>query len=383
MDLFLELIQIALEKRDKLSHTPTEEEWEKAEKTATEQSLLGICSKAIDKLEKDQCPPEEAILRWILLGFVSEQWNDNLLRVCTECQRELNSESLGACLIKGYSISRYYGPMAPFRQSGDIDIWTWPLNEDGTPDLSMSSRKRRRQIISYALSKSPSSKPVYHNVAYKVEDRVNVELHFTPSWFFSPFTNYRFQRWVNKEVPSQFANTLNLPDGQTITVANLQFNMIHALLHIFRHLLGEGIGLRQVLDYYFILKASSKQDREEAMRLVKSFKMERFTKGLMWILSTSFGLEEEFLLCEPDKVKGTFILKEIMLAGNFGMYDMRIMRNRQNGKARLFYMRVKRNMRFFSISPSEVLWCPIWKIWHQLWIMSAPTSSTFLPGDSR
>lgn len=383
MDLFFELIQIALEKRDELSHTPTEEEWEKARRIATKQSLLGICSKAVEKLSKEQRPPRALYLRWLSLGMATEQWNEKLLRTYAECRQELNSKLLGACLIKGYSISAYYGPMAPFRQSGDIDIWTWPLNEDGTPDLSMSSRKRRRQIISYALSKSPSSKPVYHNVAYKVEDRVNVELHFTPSWFFSPFTNYRFQRWVNKEVPSQFANTLSLPDGQTLAAVNLQFNMVHALLHIFRHLLGEGIGLRQVVDYYFILKASSRQEREETLRLVKSFKMERFTKGLMWVLNSFLGLEKEYLLCEPDKERGSFIMSEILQAGNFGKFDKRIDRTRHNGKAGMFYKRVKRNMRFFTISPSEVLWCPIWKVWHQIWILFSSPSSTFQYADSR
>lgn len=67
-------------------------------------------------------------------------------------------------------------------------------------------------------------------------------------------------------------------------------NLFYLLHHIYRHLFSEGIGLRQVMDYYFALRAISltTDDRRKLLAAVKDFGMERFACGLMWVLADVF-----------------------------------------------------------------------------------------------
>ena len=46
---------------------------------------------------------------------------------------------------------------------------------------------------------------------------------------------------------------------------SIRFNTVYSLLHIFRHVFHEGIGLRQLLDYYYILLHTNENIRREAM----------------------------------------------------------------------------------------------------------------------
>jgi shikimate 5-dehydrogenase len=90
-------------------------------------------------------------------------------------------------------------------------------------------------------------------------------------------------------------------------------------------------------------------------------------KAVMYVLKTVFGMQDRFLLMEPDEKEGRFLLNEIMQAGNFGHYDTRIKRIANESSVHVFYRRVKRNFRFLRSYPSEVLWTPLFKIWHFCW----------------
>ena len=61
------------------------------------------------------------------------------------------------------------------------------------------------------------------------------------------------------------------------------------------------------------------------------------------------------------------LLEEIMRGGNFGHYDDRMLRIDKNKKFKRGFVQLKRNLRFVSYYPSEVLWSPLWKLWHWSW----------------
>lgn len=368
MTLFFELIRVAIGTQKCLSHTPSEAEWQDIYDTFVKQAMIGVCVKGMQRLSEEQRPPRIQYLEWIVTVAVIQQRNKQINETCVKIQEILRKKGIGSCVLKGQGIGRYYDDMAEFRQSGDIDIWMWPINEDGTLKASLSRSQRRKQILAFARRINPQCKPVYHNVAVNYGEDIEVEMHFTPSWLFSPIHNARMQRWMEAQAPQIFHNEVRLSTGQVIKAATLDFNRIHVLLHIYRHLFGEGIGLRQVLDYFFVLRASADYDKVATMQLLRSLGAERFTKALMWILKTCFGLQEKYLLCEEDEKEGRFLLDEIMMAGNFGHYDERIDRERNNGFVGTFWKRIKRNMTFITHYPSEVLWCPLWKVWHQLWL---------------
>ena len=150
-----------------------------------------------------------------------------------------------------------------------------------------------------------------------------------------------------------------------IPTPTLAFNRVYILVHIYRHLFHEGIGLRQLLDYYFVLhQGFTEEERTETMRTLCSLRMQRFTAAVMWVLQEVFAMDDRYLLTDPNEEEGRFLLSEIMLAGNFGHYDERIKRSAKVTEWGLFCRRLGRNLRFLRSYPSEVLWSPFFKLWH-------------------
>ena len=143
-------------------------------------------------------------------------------------------------------------------------------------------------------------------------------------------------------------------------------------MHIFRHIYNEGIGLRQLLDYYYLLRKLNRSDRAWAMTTLSDMGLGKFTAAVMWVIREVFlpspqpqTEDNDILLCHPDEKSGSFLLNEIELAGNFGQWDSRI--HRRKGYLGKVAGKLVRLTRFFSLSPSEVLWAPFWKAWHWCW----------------
>ncbi len=147
----------------------------------------------------------------------------------------------------------------------------------------------------------------------------------------------------------------------------IDFDLVFSMVHIYRHIFSEGIGLRQLMDYYYILKHSTEDQRKEAFLMLKSLGMNGFVGGIMWILREYFLMDETLLLSKPNMRYGKYLLEEIMICGNLGQYDERMMKVDKNKRFKRGFVQLKRNLRFVGYYPSEVLWSPIWKLWHYCW----------------
>ena len=55
------------------------------------------------------------------------------------------------------------------------------------------------------------------------------------------------------EKEEQFSHRVMLGEQGEIAIPTVEFNLIFQLTHIFSHLMNEGIGLRQLVDYYYVL----------------------------------------------------------------------------------------------------------------------------------
>ena len=149
------------------------------------------------------------------------------------------------------------------------------------------------------------------------------------------------------------------------------------MLHCYRHLCGHGVGMRQVMDYYFVLQQakqrgskgseSSRGSRVETMKWVKRLGMGRFAPALMWVMKEVFGLEDEYLLCESDEKEGRFLLNEIMNTGNMGHGETRFQWGQKSALGR-FVAAQKRNLHLMTHYPHEVLWSPLFNIWRFFWL---------------
>lgn len=207
-------------------------------------------------------------------------------------------------------------------------------------------------------------------------DGVPVEIHFRPSFLNAPWRDKAFQKIFRK---AQFVRA-NIDGCGEIQKMRVDYDLIFQLNHIYRHLLDEGVGLRQVLDFYVLLKDYRRQkaasqgnvlmSKAGLMLRIRACGMFRFASALMYVLQEIFDMKEEKLICPASENHGKFLLSEMMLAGNFGHYDER-MAQLVVKKGKLSYQlqkarrRFVRNLRFLTSYPEEVICEPMARV--MLW----------------
>lgn len=346
---FFELIQIAVGTREGFSRVSSAKAWAVIFDTAKKQSLAGVLLAGLEKLPSAQRPPQGLLLEWIGIQQMVVSTNNNQDRRSKELSEWFKKNGYDSCIIKGQGVARLY-PQPELRQAGDIDIWV---------------NAERDDVVGKMLSESIDVSVIdYVNSHAAFFDDVEVEVHFRPSYFFNPFANRRLQKWIQENKSVQMAN---FDDEVGFCYPTIAFNLVFSLIHIYRHVFSDGIGLRQLMDYYYILTHSSNEERVNAYATLCSFGMQRFVVAVMYVLRIVFDMDETLLLCEPNKDEGEFLLSEIMRGGNFGKFDDRNIYVPENEKIKRGLNNFKRNLRFLRQYPSEVLWMPLWKTWHWGW----------------
>lgn len=358
-ELFFELIKVAIGERVCLSHTPSADEWKQLYDMAKKQSLVGVCFAGVQKLvAQQQEPPEMLYLTWMGMAAKIQQRNEVVNRQCVELQKRLADEGIGSCMLKGQGVATTYtstgsaqvGNLSLLRQSGDIDLYV---------DCGM------QRALEYVQKVVPTNEVNHKHVQLHCFEDTEVELHYIPAELHCPWQNRYLQKffaeWNGKE-------RVALASGQEIVVPCAEFQVVHLMTHSYRHLFGDGIGLRQVMDLYFILKTlPASVDKEAIKKVVSDAGMDRFAAAMMWVLNRVFGLGMIGMPWVPNPRDGHFLLSEIMMAGNFGHYDERIDRKGES-RGHRFWRVTKQNWRLLRFSSWEVICTPLWRIWHFVWM---------------
>lgn len=394
--LFFELIQVAIGRKTCLSHTPIHstssgqvlDEWGELYAMAKKQSLVGITFAAVQKLQgQAQTPPEMLYLTWMGMAAKIQQRNEVVSKQCVALQERFAAAGYKSAVLKGQDYGRYYfygnlsanpnlntstgsfdsaqdkSAQAPnpnhsnlsnnsnlslLRQSGDIDLWV-----DGDRDEVIAWAKKEGAEIGHI--------DIKHSDMRFFSD-TEVEVHFQPSWMYCPKTGKRLREWFQS---FKFQEFQKVPSG--FMVPPLEFSLVYCMVHIYRHFFSEGIGLRQVLDMYFLLLHSSKEQREEAMRVMDGLHMRKAVSGIMYLLQECFGMDSSMLFCKTDEKLGRFLLSEMMTTGNFGHDDYRYKHLDKSLRWQRGFIGLKRNWKYLGFFPEEVMWSPVWKVWHYCW----------------
>ncbi len=351
-DLFFELIRVALGVQDRLSTLPSVSEWEKIYTFSQEQTLVGIAFSGLERLPEEQKPDVDLLLDWWGMTRMIVELN-NLMDVRTmETVKHFRDAGFRANVLKGQGIARLY-PKPERRQSGDVDVWVVPNEHE--------KREAREVVYEFARKHDAEGKLYgvnYHHIHYHLFEDAEVEVHIYPSYMHNPFHNTRLHEFFSLYLPN---------DEMTPPLA---FNRVFILLHCFDHFLGHGVGLRQVMDYYYVLRSEAcrKGNGElteaavDTLKWVKALGLLRFAGAMMWLLREVFSLEEEFMFVEPDEKEGRFLLEEICLTGNMGHHDKRNWGAVKTPVSRFFY-NMRRDAHFLAHYPKEVLWQPLFSIW--------------------
>lgn len=343
---FIQLLRIALGTFNPCDFAPCDDAtWEEIFEIARRQSVIGLIYKGMMMLPEDRKPGAKIKVKIAVVSEKIQAINAMFDSKVAELYVDLKQMGLKSCLLKGQGIALYYDEPS-LRQCGDIDMWVGG---------------ERREILRLLSGRWKTKNVFYHHVDVDVFGKTpEVEIHFTPSWMNNPFVNRRMQKYFREAEAVQLERMV---EGAAFPVPDITFNLIFNMAHIYRHLLFEGVGMRQIVDYYYLLVNSNEEQRAQAMDYIRTFRMKRFASAMAYVLQELFDIDRSLNICEPSRKYGEQFLKEIFRGGNFGKYDSRNKNVSTAAAPVRFYRRMKRLFPFLLAYPSEVLWAPVFKIY--------------------
>lgn len=345
--LFFELLQVAIGRRGTLSRVPTLDEWRTLYGLSVKQALDGVCFRGIQKLPKEMLPTKDLLLRWFAQAESVKKRNILMNARAKEITEIFARGEFKSCVLKGQGIAGMYNSdLGSYRESGDIDLWV-----DG----------ERQNVLDNARSFGEVVSVDFKHADFRCFDGIEVEIHSKPTWFYNPFHYHRLLEWIENNKENQF-----IVGEMGFASPTIEFNLVFVLIHIYKHLFDEGVGLRQLMDYYFVLLHSSERERIIAYKTLCDFGMRKFVGATMYVMKEVFSMDDTFLLCAPSEKYGITFLRIVVDGGNFGKYNKRNSHLKENTFQRGIRS-IRNNMPIVFDYPSEVLWAPFWKVWHLLW----------------
>ena len=360
-DAYFEFFQFCLNDKLPLPESSQKIGWKRMMALAERQAVVGITYGGIQRTGKSLGIPLDSLLEWIGVANQIGVQNRLLNKRCVELIAELDSAGFDCCILKGQGNALMY-PDPLLRNPGDIDVWVKPKNDDG----EKTDVREVKRILRYVREKNPNGKTVYHHIDYGMYKGVKVEVHYRPTYMNNLIANRKLQRWMDGHKAAQFHNPVNLPEEEClVNVPTWEFNVVFQLSHIYRHVIQHGIGLRQMIDYYYLLKSDESGLGNEYSILFRQLGLMKIAGAVMWVLKEVLGMEERYLIAPVDERRGRFLLAEMLEGGNFGHYDRRV--NHGASPLARNVQRLKRDIRLVRYFTSECLWEPVFRVYHFFW----------------
>ena len=346
-------------------------DWRLLYEFASKQAMLGVCFDGIERLGKEY--PEvlrlnpigrDVLMAWMAKAQQIRRLNMNVNGVAAKLYSMLKEDGLRCCILKGQGNALMCGN--PYsRNPGDVDVWV---------------NASREVIMEYGRRNFDLEDDIRYQHLETTMDGVPVELHFMPCVMNNPIYNARLQKWFWRNADLQCSNVVELPDGAgEIAVPTTAFNVVYQLCHLYHHFFDEGIGMRQMVDYYYVLVKSEeervknctategKANVTSLQRELKYLGLWKFAGAVMYVLHVVLGLPEERMIRSMDVRRGELLLSEILNGGNFGKHFTKYGHFTQQGMAKKYFLKIWRNMHFVRYYPAEALSEPIFRTWHFFW----------------
>ncbi len=302
--IFFQLIRLGLGVSDEAVEIPVDA-WKSLYKEAERQSMLGVVFEGVNRNVTigGSKPPTALVLKWMGISQLIKRRNVMFDLEAKRLTMLFDKDGIFTVVLKGQGNEMFY-PVRGCRMPGDIDIFV-----DGGKKFVVD------WINEHGLA-NRAEKATYHHVHLTpVESGIDVEVHFLPSsGLFFPSHCHRLQKFLQDEVKR------SVTCDRGFRTPSAKFNLLMQLAHIHCHFFSGGIGLRQINDFYYVLRHSSQDERREAMSLVKKLGIRKTSAALMWVLKEVFLLDDEWLLCLPNEKLGKVLLGEVFRGGNFGHY---------------------------------------------------------------
>ena len=280
------------------------DEWTRLYSLAKQQSVLGIAFAGIEKLPKESRPPMQLLMRWATEVEAIRGMNTLMNREARRLTQLFETVGRKNAILKGQANARLY-PDPGLRQSGDIDIWV----EGGRDSIN-------KMLVEMGMVSEKDleyGRFVHHAHLERSKDGIMAEVHYRPASG-NPYKSRGLQDFLNREI----LNAELVPEG--FYAPSIKFALVMQLSHLQQHFYSGGLGFRQYIDYFVLLKNSTVEVRREVSGVMKSLGMLRACSAVMWVLQQVLGLERDLMLCAPCAWRGRRLLRLALVGGNFGKY---------------------------------------------------------------
>ena len=236
--IFFDFLRFCIGSAKEIPGSLKEVDWKELYAIAQKQCLVGVLFDGIKKLPAEHVGmKKELLLQWMAESQMLVKANVRLNDAAIQVSEWFRKKGFRTCILKGQGNALMY-PNPYSRTPGDIDIWV--EGEDN-------------RVISFVRSISPHEKACYHHIEFPSYKGVEVEVHYRPSFLLCFWHNRKLQKYYESVKDEQFSHRVMLGEQGEIAIPTVEFNLIFQLTHIFSHLMNEGIGLRQLVDYYYVL----------------------------------------------------------------------------------------------------------------------------------
>ena len=236
--IFFDFLRFSIGPKSEIPSSLKEADWKELYAIAKKQCLVGVLFDGIKKLPAEHVGmKKELLLQWMAESQMLEKANVRLNDAAIQVSEWFRKKGFRTCILKGQGNALMY-PNPYSRTPGDIDIWV----EGGD-----------KRVISFVRSISPHKKACYHHIEFPSYKGVEVEVHYRPSFLLCFWHNRKLQKYYERVKEEQFSHRVMLGEQGEVVIPTVEFNLIFQLTHISAHLMNEGIGLRQLVDYYYVL----------------------------------------------------------------------------------------------------------------------------------
>lgn len=353
-------LRYCLEDKTDLSMVVVNMDWRQLYTFASKQAILGICFDGIRRMGEEYSedlkknPIErDLLITWMGAAQQIHRQDIKVNVVASKLYSMLREDGLRCCILKGQGNALMY-PNPYSRTPGDVDVWVNASRED---------------ITEYAKCHFKLEDDIRFHHLETTTDGVPVELHFFPCSINNPLYNARLQKWFKRNANLQCSNVVSLADGiGEIAIPTTAFNVIYQLTHLYHHFFDEGIGMRQIIDYYYVVNNDELfAIKDTLQKELKHFGLWKFAGAVMYVQHETLGLSEEKMIAPMDEKRGKLLLAEILNGGNFGKHFTKYGHFTQQGMAKKYFLKIWRNLHFVRYYPAEALSEPIFRTWHFFW----------------
>lgn len=289
---------------DKLSLFPlSDEEWEQVFRLSRQQTVTGLVYQGLQYLPDGMLPPEPVLIRWTAEADAIERMNRKMNQSLSELYLMLHSKGLSPVLQKGQGVAQFYEKPL-LRECGDIDFYF-----NNSRAFSFAAAYVRMHKV--AVKKMPDKSLFYLWNGIEVEHHTRLfDLH-------NPF----LQCYLNKlEREKGYEHFRLLPPSELkISIPSPFLNLLMLDLHILKHALGWGIGLRQLCDMArACYKLHEAINPDEMEKVCLKLGLERWNPLLHTFLTEHLGLPVSYLPYGTTAPDAQPLLDIIWHSGNFG-----------------------------------------------------------------